>query len=629
MKLSARIYILVAVLFVAFAIAVAALLRAQSRAGIMEDLQAETDVTLQQVYRVTDATKTLLVTEDPLAGALETFNQATEALESQLQELRQHPGTELVSAELSERFERNRAVWDQSVRRFETARDSLQDLLDEEALRNTQIIGLYPLRVQLMMQDRSEYARFLIDNSVTNLMIFDSAAKDLMIANLDEAAAGVAAQARRIRQNGRQVVFVVGGVLLLGVFVYISLFRRRLVRRVGMLQSTMARVADQDIMVRTGATGRDEFAELGSLLDGTLDVIARFVSSVKEAVRNSEELQHELASGSDQSASSLDEISRTINSISQEFEKLDASMTKSSQAVDEINGKVQVLSDESQEQSRAVETGTQAIEEMTSSIHQVAELSRSRREASESLVKVIYDGGEKINNTNKIMASVTRELDDLLSVIEIINDVADRTNLLSMNAAIESAHAGEAGKGFAVVAEEIRKLAESSGENAGQIDRTVRGVTEKIRSALEASRAGAETFTAIDRDVGLFREAMDEIGTSMDDLRGGSESVVSSIRKISEITERVRSSTESIASQTGEITSAMKLGSDMSRVVGDGLQEIDKGAKEILQALNDIARRADDNRVRTEELSRLVSGFRTRGEDAGNGGDAPEEIAGG
>ncbi|MDT8299431.1 MAG: methyl-accepting chemotaxis protein, partial [Spirochaetaceae bacterium] len=110
------------------------------------------------------------------------------------------------------------------------------------------------------------------------------------------------------------------------------------------------------------------------------------------------------------------------------------------------------------------------------------------------LVEVTGSGREAVGQTHKVVTGISTELTKLRSVSEIINDIASRTNLLSMNAAIEAAHAGDSGRGFAVVAEEIRKLAESSSENASAIAKTIDDLLVGIGKADESSNMTLSAF---------------------------------------------------------------------------------------------------------------------------------------
>ena len=173
-------------------------------------------------------------------------------------------------------------------------------------------------------------------------------------------------------------------------------------------------------------------------------------------------------------------------------------------------------------QSAAVEESSTAIEQITASIGSVARLSADRRESAKTLLDVIHEGGDHVATTNEQIESVSREIDSILEIIEIINSISSQTNMLAMNAAIESAHAGEAGRGFSVVAEEIRKLAESTSENSSRIAASLQTVAGGIREAHTASNASQKVFDRIDTEVADFATALDEISTSMEQLRAAS-----------------------------------------------------------------------------------------------------------
>jgi len=122
------------------------------------------------------------------------------------------------------------------------------------------------------------------------------------------------------------------------------------------------------------------------------------------------------------------------------------------------------------------------------------------------------------------------DFEGIVEIIELIDQISEQTNILSMNAAIESAHAGSAGKGFAVVAEEIRKLAESTQDNAQRIGEALTSITDKIALALDASEAASRSFDSINADVVGFVTAMDGIAAKAVHASAESVQVVSAIR---------------------------------------------------------------------------------------------------
>jgi methyl-accepting chemotaxis protein len=137
---------------------------------------------------------------------------------------------------------------------------------------------------------------------------------------------------------------------------------------------------------------------------------------------------------------------------------------------------------------------------MAASVESVARIALQRQEALEQLVSITNKGGEQVEITNKLIEENANDVKEILEIIEIINNVASQTNLLSMNAAIEAAHASDSGRGFAVVAEEIRKLAESTNENSKRIRKTITTIADRIQQILEASNESSDSFQKIDHE---------------------------------------------------------------------------------------------------------------------------------
>jgi methyl-accepting chemotaxis protein len=135
---------------------------------------------------------------------------------------------------------------------------------------------------------------------------------------------------------------------------------------------------------------------------------------------------------------------------------------------------------------------------------------------------------------------VSKSANELLNVIQMINQIAGRTNLLAMNASIEAAHAGTAGKGFAVVAIEIRKLAEETAKNTVTITDTLKKNNESISKAVEINRTAGEYFHKINTEVQTFADAMMEINAALNQMSVGTKDVITAVSSIVDSSEKVK-----------------------------------------------------------------------------------------
>jgi len=403
----------------------------------------------------------------------------------------------------------------------------------------------------------------------------------------------------------------IAAAVILAALAFLARFTRSLAARVIDMERTMRKIAARDLSVRSGDGGGDEIGSLGRHLNESLTILSGFLDTVRAAAHKVEELKDSLSAGTNQSASALNQITKNIESIRDQFITLNGNISTSSGAVTRIAEKVRDLGRGIDEQSRAIGDSSSSIEEMTASIGNVAKLSGERKERAEGLLRIIQEGGEKVGATNDIITSISREIVDVLEIIEIIDDVSDQTNILSMNAAIQSAHAGDAGRGFAVVAEEIRKLAESTSENAARIDAALKSVTGKIREASVSSNASFTSFERITRDVEDFAKALAEISGSMDELTVAGRDILKATGKISDVTKSILQGSEEMRRNSGEIEAAMKNAEEISGGVVNGIGEIDLGAKEILTSIMEINRIAQESRERMEELNTAVDSFKT------------------
>jgi methyl-accepting chemotaxis protein len=199
----------------------------------------------------------------------------------------------------------------------------------------------------------------------------------------------------------------------------------------------------------------------------------------------------------------------------------------------ELSDSSTALSQGATEQAASVEEVSSSMEEMTSNIHSNAENAKQTEEVATNAARDIEDGAKAVSDAVDSMESIAER-------ITIIEEIARQTNLLALNAAIEAARAGEHGKGFAVVAAEVRKLAERSGNAAGEI-------VELSRTSTDTARKAGEMLERTVPEIRRTAELVQEISTASIEQSSGAEEVNKAIQELDKVIQQTASSSEEIS----------------------------------------------------------------------------------
>ena len=296
-------------------------------------------------------------------------------------------------------------------------------------------------------------------------------------------------------------------------------------------------------------------AEPRSTADTLGNAFARMVEGLRGLVRNVRDAASQVASASSQVAGASDESAKISLQTSSAIDEVTSTMH-------EMSVNVQNMVKSTQTQASSVSETSASIDQMVASIQRVADTAkvlldisnRSREEVHSGIgtMDKATDGLNRINTTirssGEIIDALGTRADDIGKIIEVIDDLAEQTNLLALNAAIEAARAGEQGRGFAVVADEVRKLAERTTHATKEIAGMIESIQLETKSAVQAMEVGS-------RDVQVGVEKTSAAGAALEEMIKMSEQVGDMISQIATAAAQQSSATEQINANVAQISS--------------------------------------------------------------------------
>jgi len=233
-----------------------------------------------------------------------------------------------------------------------------------------------------------------------------------------------------------------------------------------------------------------------------------------------------------------------------------------------IDSRMEDLNAKVGSQATAVAESSAVTEKMVTSIKNTSELSRQRQESIKGLIENAVKGQTSMQETIQSVKSISEMVDGIASAIKIISGIAANTNLLAMNAAIESAHAGEAGRGFAVVADEIRRLSITTRENSHNISQTLSGIIKGITVTANSSNDTGDVINGMSKEINGFAETMTELINTLSELSSGSSEITSTLTTLHEVTEGIKTSYSEVMAITAKLRSAIEDLETMSEKAG-------------------------------------------------------------
>ena len=405
------------------------------------------------------------------------------------------------------------------------------------------------------------------------------------------------------------IIFAVITTIILSILILIV--TTRVSKRIIKVRNMTTTLAGKDFTVSIEPEGSDEMWLLMSNINNMVHQVNEFFNIVKSTAKKALVSESSINESAGRTAEASSMIDKNIDQINKNFSEAVAVINSTIGVIAEMNLHVDTLVNSNSVQTQAIENSNSAVNEVVTTLDYINKMAEERVKNAEEMHTYVADGDEKITSTNEILNKVAQQLDEVYEVVTIINNVAEQTNLLSMNAAIESAHAGEAGKGFGVVAEEIRSLAEETAENADKISKVVNTIVEAVESANSSSQLAFEAFEKVSSHA-------DQIVESLHEITGGIGKIDTQMLQIKQKSEETSSAADEMNRYCGELAEKQKQVSlkvdnmnDVFFTAISSLHKIKDETADIVHKMNSVSSSSDESFRNLTELETVLEEFKT------------------
>ncbi|MBC3438603.1 methyl-accepting chemotaxis protein [Pseudomonas sp. BW16M2] len=338
--------------------------------------------------------------------------------------------------------------------------------------------------------------------------------------------------------------------LLLGVLAAFAITRQIIVP----LRQTLAaaeRVAGGDLRQDLKADRRDELGQLQASMQRMTQGLRELIGGIGDGVT-------QIASAAEELSAVTEQTSAGVNNQKVETDQVATAMNEMTATVQEVARNAEQASEAALMADQQAREGDKVVGEAISQIERLA--------------------GEVVNSS-EAMSQLKAESDKIGSVLDVIKSVAQQTNLLALNAAIEAARAGEAGRGFAVVADEVRSLAQRTQQSTEEIEELIASLqngTERVASVMDSSRAltdssveltrrAGDSLGTITRTVSSIQSMNQQIATAAEQQSAVAEEINRSVMNVRDISDQTSAASEETASSSVELA---RLGTHLQGLVG-------------------------------------------------------------
>lgn len=361
--------------------------------------------------------------------------------------------------------------------------------------------------------------------------------------------------------------FIIGGIIIIVII-------RSILQPIRKLIHTSDQISNGDLGIEIDTNSNDEIGKLSKSFHVMVENLRHVITNLQSASERVSSSSEELIASADQTTTGTKQVTEAIQEVAAGAEQQTLKIEENNKALEEVlQGVLRITSSSQSVSGLAQET--------------LGEAAIGGKYVKNSLEQMKFIHASVLES-NKVIQSLSNRSHEIGKILDAISEIANQTNLLALNAAIEAARAGEHGKGFAVVADEVRKLAEQSQQSAGQISALISSIQQDTNQSVEVmdevsknaeqglaiSIETSEKFDLIMNRMNMMTPQIDEVSAVVQEITAAVQEVSASANELAVIAKESSATSEEVAATTEEQLASMEEITMASKSLTDMAEEL-------------------------------------------------------